>query len=61
MRERYHRHGWNLADDDVPRVPECDPLASPQHRRWLKSLQCSGSHQALDGINVDENPGAAAN
>ena len=33
-REAYINGGWNLAaDDDVPRPPEPDPLASAQARR----------------------------
>jgi len=54
MRERYHHHGWNLADDDVPRAPECDPLSSAQHRRWVKSLQSVGLHQRPDAVDVEE-------
>jgi hypothetical protein len=37
-RECWVGGGWNLADDDCPRVPECDePMASGQRKRWLKS------------------------
>ena len=32
-RESWIRGGWNLTDDDVPNVPELDPLASAQARR----------------------------
>ena len=39
MRERYHHHGWNLSDDDVPCPPECSPVDSAQRKRWIKSLQ----------------------
>jgi len=41
MRERYTQHGWNITDDDTPKVPDCDPLSSPQHRRWIKSMEQS--------------------
>jgi len=53
MRERYHHHGWNLADDDAPKPPECDPLSSAQHRRWVKSLQGNRGHQGMNSVNID--------
>ena len=56
MRERYSQNGWNIADDDTPKPPEIDALSSPQHRRYLKSLQCSGCHKPEDGININVDP-----
>ena len=53
MRERYSQNGWNIADDDTPKPPEIDALSSPQHRRYLKSLQCSGCNKPEDGININ--------
>jgi len=44
-RESWTAGGWNLADDDVPKWPEPDPLSSAQSRRfWLQSAPASG-HQ----------------
>ena len=57
MREQYCRFGgWNLADDDVPRVPDCDPMSSAQHRRWVKSLgkQRLGLEHTAHGVHIEE-------
>ena len=35
-REQWISGGWNLIDDDTPRPPESDPLASGQRKRWLR-------------------------
>lgn len=38
-RERFTRNGWNITtDDDAPRPPDGDPLASGQRKRYLLSL-----------------------
>ena len=54
MRERYSQNGWNIADDDTPKPPECDPLSSAQHRRYMKSLQSIGRHQSTNTVNIDK-------
>lgn len=38
-RECYILGGWNLADDDIPRRPEPDPMCSAQARRAWR--ECS--------------------
>jgi hypothetical protein len=35
-RESWICGGWNLADDDCPRIPEPDPMASAQARRFWR-------------------------
>ena len=55
MRERYVQHDYNISiDDDAQRVPDCDPLSSAQHRRWLKSLERVSPHRSTDRVNIDE-------
>ena len=55
MRERYVQHGYNISiDDDVPRAPDCDPLSSAQHRRWVKSLERVSPHRSANSVNIDE-------
>jgi hypothetical protein len=42
-RESWICGGWNLADDDCPRIPEPDPMSSAQARRfWKQSTPASG-------------------
>jgi len=53
-REAYICGGWNIgADDDLPRVPECDPLDSAQRRRFLKSAPASRPHRQADCRDVE--------
>ena len=59
MRERYHHHGWNLSDDDVPRPPECSPIDSAQRKRWIKSLERDCRHQGVNGFHIDVNPSSS--
>jgi hypothetical protein len=32
-RELWAMNGWNIADDDLPNIPEPDPMSSAQSRR----------------------------
>ena len=48
-RETWTAGGWNLADDDVTRRPEPDPLASAQSRRaWRESAPAGTAQPKLN-------------
>jgi hypothetical protein len=45
-RECFTAGGWNLADDDASRVPECEPMASGQRKRYLRESAPAAGTQA---------------
>jgi hypothetical protein len=49
-RERFTRNGWNItADDDAPRPPDGDPLASGQRKRYShRSSPAPGTMKTTD-------------
>jgi hypothetical protein len=59
-RESYIHGGWNLADDDAPRPPDVDPLASAQARRyWLQSSPAAGHQSEAHSRHVPQDAAVA--
>jgi hypothetical protein len=46
-RDSYILGGWNLANDDIPRRPEPDPMCSAQARRAWRECEPLAQAQPL--------------
>jgi hypothetical protein len=45
--------GWHVVDDDLPNVPNCDPLASAQARRyWRQSSPADTAQGEVHGRHI---------
>ena len=50
-----------LIDDDTPRPPEVEPLASGQRKRYLRDLApATGLHRQPHGIHIPKQTAATA-
>lgn len=53
--------GWHVPDDDTPRPPEVEPLASGQRKRYLRDLApATGLHRQPYGIHIPKQTAATA-
>jgi hypothetical protein len=60
--EAQHRinFGWHVVDDDLPNVPNCDPLASAQARRaWLQLAPAAGHQSEAHSRHVPQDAAVA--
>lgn len=54
--------GWHVpVDDDLPRPPEGEPLASGQRKRYLRDLApATGLHRQPHGVYIPKQTAATA-
>jgi hypothetical protein len=44
--------GWHVVDDDLPNVPNCDPLASAQARRYWRLAPADRPEGEVHGRHI---------
>jgi len=53
-RELWAINGWNIADDDLPNIPEPDPMSSAQSRRAWRHTAHAGPDGSSQHLHATE-------